>query len=366
MENNEKSIVRWIVDTRNIWKSEEKAKDRTQDLPTHVSLRTGLSQSLTDALQASEAFAVLDRDERAAVLKYYFAKDAKMSLASQILKHLAVSRLGNIPWEETRLGKDANKKPCHLPQSNRDPIDFNVSHQAGIVALVACAGMDVDVGVDVVCMNERDEYALIDKDGLFSYIDMHEDVFSPYELEYLKSDLRNLGLSETNDLTEESEKELAQCQHRHRQLHISDCKGVPIHMLSSRIVDAKLRRFYALWCLKEAYIKMTGEALLADWLRQLEFRDFRAPHPDPAAGSADSSIRGESIRGIEVVCKGKRDTRVAIELTAYGQKYMLGTAIKSKSVAENVAEMDLPPFCNMPLNEEIHAITAKNVTKSSE
>ncbi len=55
--------------------------------------------------------------------------------------------------------------------------------------------------------------------------------------------------------------------------------GEVMQVASNDVIEAKLRRFYTFWALKEAYVKMTGDALLADWLRVLEFRKVRAPRP---------------------------------------------------------------------------------------
>ena len=44
-------------------------------------------------------------------------------------------------------------------------------------------------------------------------------------------------------------------------------------------LDLKLRRFYTHWAAKEAFIKMIGEGLLAEWLRKLEFRNVVVPMP---------------------------------------------------------------------------------------
>ena len=55
----------------------------------------------------------------------------------------------------------------------------------------------------------------------------------------------------------------------------------------AKMISMKLRRFYAYWGLKEAYIKMVGEGLLASWLRELEFLGVHAP-PPPASREQDA------------------------------------------------------------------------------
>ncbi len=63
---------------------------------------------------------------------------------------------------------------------------------------------------------------------------------------------------------------------RHDMLHVP-ISSVPARAGELTQVQAKLRRFYTYWSLKEAYIKMVGEGLLASWLLELEFEDVVAP-----------------------------------------------------------------------------------------
>jgi len=74
----------------------------------------------------------------------------------------------------------------------------------------------------------------------------------------------------------------------------SHAQPVAVTVSSTPLIASKLRNFYAHWCLKEAYIKMTGEALLAPWLRDLEFRNVRPP---AAASSLSSSVAVASTVG---------------------------------------------------------------------
>jgi hypothetical protein len=95
---------------------------------------------------------------------------------------------------------------------------------------------------------------------------------------------------------------------------------------AAAVIDAKLRRFYAYWCLREAYVKMTGEALLADWLRRLEFRDVAAPAPAPAAVDNATLLPGEVVTAVDVYLDDSRVAGVAMELRAFGRDYMVATA----------------------------------------
>lgn len=91
-------------------------------------------------------------------------------------------------------------------------------------------------------------------------------------------------------------------------------------------MKAGLRLFYTYWALKEAYIKMTGEALLASWLRELEFTDVVAPVPTP--GSAWSS----PYSGVRTWLYGKEVKDVRIEVVAFEQDYIIATAARGGEI----------------------------------
>src|SRR5436190_1116057 len=115
-----------------------------------------------------------------------------MSLASHLVKHLAITKLCSVPWSASKISKAANGKPVYilpLSEPGRKALEFNVSHQAGIVTLVAATDATVDLGTDIVCVNERNEFARFEKEGLFKYIDMHADVFAESETQALKMDV---------------------------------------------------------------------------------------------------------------------------------------------------------------------------------
>jgi 4'-phosphopantetheinyl transferase len=272
--------------------------------------------------------ALLPEPERAAVLRYYHVRDAKMALASALLKRYCIARLSpsKPPWSSITLTRDSHTKPVWVdPATGARPVSFNLSHQAGIVALVAVADYHpvpvssssegneerrgpgkeaaVEVGVDIVCTSERRprDHAMVRSEGWPAFVDMHADVFAPGEVSYLK----------------------------HRVL-----SAVPGLVTSSppsteQVTDAKLRAFYALWALREAYIKLTGEALLAEWLRDLEFRDFRPPRPTPAWEVPAKEDAGEVVGTPEIRFRGEKVEDVNICLRSMGPDFMIATAVRT-------------------------------------
>jgi 4'-phosphopantetheinyl transferase len=242
-----------------------------------------------------------------------------MSLASQLLKHYVVAKGLGIPWSSTTLTRDANKKPVYLTPSGEEPVYFNVSHQAGIVTLVAVTGYakgPVEAGVDVVCVSEREkrDHQMIKDEGWHRFVDVHSDVFGRSESGYLKNDLLLSGRS-----------------------------ALPARPTPDEVTDFKLRNFYALWCLREAYVKMTGEALLAPWLKDLEFHRFQAPKPavlfEQGVGDA-----AETITQHEVLFKGAKVDDANICLRSLGKDYMTCTAIRTPSNKEDGLGWELGPF----------------------
>lgn len=273
------------------------------------------------------------------MLKYVFVRDARMSLASHLLKHYVVARHSETPWGETAITPDAarSSKPVFIDRATgRQPVAFNVSHQAGIVALAAVVTttttatgpvhVDVDVGVDVVSPSERRarDHDAVASDGWPAFVDVHADVFSPAEAAHLKYAVLSTTTGSSSS----------------RQ----DMGRTP-----EALLDYKLRCFYTLWCLREAYVKMTGDALVAPWLRELEFRAF-APPPKTGVPITEHSIwfRGSSVRDANVC------------LRSFGDDYMLCTAVRTPGRVQDGLEMDLRgPFRDVTVEEIVEFAEAQ-------
>ncbi|GAB1311593.1 holo-[acyl-carrier-protein] synthase [Madurella fahalii] len=325
------TIVQWILDTRT-WFPEA---TETKHLETH----------------ASRALALLTEAERTSVLRYFHVRDAKMSLASSLLKHYCIAKLApsRPPWRSTTITRDARTKPVWIdPATGTQPVSFNVSHQAGVVALVAVANYragggsgsgggggdggarragaaaadaEAEVGVDVVCTSERRarDQAMVRNEGWAAFVDMHADVFGPGEVRYLK-----------------------------HQVLSAMPRLEPPPPSAEQLADAKLRAFYALWALREAYVKLTGEALLAEWLRELEFRDFRPPTPtagwDVPADEDETGQAAQVIRQTEITFRGRKVEDVNICLRSIGPDFMIATAVRTPGNKDDGLGWRLGPY----------------------
>ncbi|KAF2138970.1 uncharacterized protein K452DRAFT_290072 [Aplosporella prunicola CBS 121167] len=299
-----------------------------------------------------------------------------MSLASALLKRAFIAHRLHAPWRDiafARAPDPVHGKPCYVaPDGTPVPdVTFNVSHQAGLVALVgwgrrpafgstanATAGSgsggaggskgrvtDVELGVDVVCVNERNDYRTIDGSptGFAAWLDIYADFFSPADLAAMNtlpgSTVLQLPDGTTILTSEVGAEALESCCSRGVTLRArrggSDGEGgTEVHFLSDVIVEEKLRLFYTFWCLKEAYIKLTGEAMLAGWLREVEFRNVRAPR----AAAAPNSPWGEKVQDIHVYRQGALVADVKLSIQAFEADYMVAVAVRGVPEAEMPAE----------------------------
>lgn len=278
---NEKAVFRWLLDVEPLWWSpvEEPPRESTARWATSAGAQAALN--------------LLPVDENSRVLKFYRPIDAKLSLGSFLLKHRAISVACGIPWSEAVISADRNKKPCYKPlDPQAKTLEFNVSHHGSLVALVGCPGTAVKLGVDVVRMNWQKDYATVMKDGFRAWANIYEMVFSDRE--------------------------------------VNDIAGFepPVQSDPEEKIRAQLRHFYAHWCLKEAYVKMTGEALLAPWLKDLEFRNVQVPVPNGRLqnGIQQNGDWGQTCTDVEIWFYGNRVNDVKLEIQAFREDYMIATA----------------------------------------
>ncbi|KAL1988442.1 hypothetical protein VTN96DRAFT_9497 [Rasamsonia emersonii] len=332
MAPREKSLTRWYIDTRHLTAT-------TSSLP------------LLETLQP---------DDQQTVQKFIRLEDRHMSLASYLLKYLFIHRTCRIPWSEITISRTPkpHQRPCFIPScrtradgSEVPDVEFNVSHQASFVALAGCiipssssaasrspgaaaaaAAETLDrpsisssvttppppalpqavftnpqpsaapipsipqVGIDITCVNEpsrRRRDSITTEKALAEFVDIFAEIFSPREL--------------------------------------STIKQIPLDSRSSpeklqEAIKSRVRLFYAYWALKEAYIKMTGEALLAPWLRELEFTNVVAP--EPVSSTSSSSPWSKPYKGVQTWLYGKRVDDVRIELAAFETDYLVATAAR--------------------------------------
>ncbi|KAL2005406.1 hypothetical protein VTN00DRAFT_2617 [Thermoascus crustaceus] len=327
------TMTRWYIDTRPLTSS------GTSSLP------------LLETLQPAD---------QETIKKYYHLTDRHMSLASYLLKYLFIHRACRVPWGEITISRtpEPHRRPCFIPPPSPSAsrgsedgdgecvvpsVEFNVSHQASLVALAGCIvpssssssstilhshpspspppsasqSTTPQLGIDVTCTNEpfrprRKDSIPRTRKQLADFVDIFSEVFSRRELDTIKT--TPIPASASQQLLSSKEEE------------------------EEKEVKYRYRLFYTYWALKEAYIKMTGEALLAPWLRELEFRNVAAPEPIlpvPASttttrdGAGDNpAVWGTPYTGIQTFLHGKKVDDVRIEVVAFEKDYLVATAAR--------------------------------------
>ncbi|KAL3467239.1 hypothetical protein BJX64DRAFT_249094 [Aspergillus heterothallicus] len=311
------ALTRWYVDTRPLTST-------TNTLPLLHTLR---------------------ESDQTTVQKFYHLKDQHMSLVSQLLKYLFIHRTCRIPWSEISISRtpDPHRRPCFIPsgdslaQGKIPEIEFNVSHQASMVAIVgttispppplrapdsegSMGWKKPEVGVDITCVNERQNRSGEGRSlaALEQYIDIFSEVFSGQEM----GDMRALT-------------------------------GASAEVRSSmdQLVDYGYRLFYTYWALKEAYIKMTGEALLAPWLRELEFSNVVAPGAETGDG-----VFGQPYKGVMTTLHKAAVEDVRIEVVALEKDFLFATAARGGGIgsgASGAGEDLWLPFEKLDIERDI-------------
>lgn len=309
------TLSRWYIDSRN-WEA------------------GGLELPLLETLRPAE---------QEAVKRYYHAADRRMSLASHLLKYLYIHHACGVPWEDIKFSRTA--PPEHRPYYDSHSsikVEFNVSHQASMTILagtiapgpaqierLASAGVSQLVprlGIDITCVNERKPIKTFRELG--EYVDIFSEVFSPCEI----NDMRNPQLAFNRAVSVGLAKSFTSAE---------TAKDLD----EDNLVSFGLRLFYSYWALKEAYVKLTGEALLAPWLRELEFTNVVPPDPvktspaskSDAASAPDTSQHsrdkwGPPYTGVIVSKNGQQLKDIRIELVAFDSDYIVATAGYGSSV----------------------------------
>lgn len=319
-----------------------------------------------------------------------------MSLASALLKRLFVHKSLGIPWKDITFGRKRDpqhgKPQALLPGSQLPaPVEFNISHQAGLVALVGCKtdDLDVELGVDIVCVNERNDYRVVDDEGFDGWVDIYQEIFSQEESFDMKYNADTFQLLDGTVVTPAMIGRHDRCTRRNETLSLTLPNGQRRVFDSDLLIDAKLRRFYTFWCYKEAYIKLDGEALLAKWIPQLEFRNVRAPRAGTVPrcsthgtwgervsdaevwfthiGSRTRDVGGKSESGVGPIgiealkltdgeSRRLEDTRM--EIQAFDENFMIGVAAKARRNDHPLPKV-LTAFQSLHLEEDVMSVVRR-------
>ncbi|KAK5674591.1 hypothetical protein LTR17_027801 [Elasticomyces elasticus] len=353
-DSDEPEITTWFLDTREIWPGE----------------------NILTAPGAAEALSLVSLAEQKIITTKMFVADARMSLGSALLKRAFITQVLGIAWKDVKLARKGNEKhgkPCAVDEYGRpiEGIDFNVSHQNGLVALVGWDGRrrqryspnghimgvlspgatpeDVMVGVDIVCVNERESAMLtIEQEGFDGWVDIYDAVFSDEERWTMKYDVDYVTLLDGTHLPAKDVGRNDRVLRRNQSLTCVTQTGAEHIFSSDLLLDAKLRRFYTYFCYKEAYIKLAGEALLAPWLKQLEFFNVRSPKPGVVARCSTHGTWGEEVDDVEVKLHGRVVDDVKMKIQAFEEDFMISCAIQG-----NINGLKIPAFKKLNLQQDV-------------
>lgn len=285
-------------------------------------------------------------EQQATIKKFLRPADRLMSLGSALLKYYLIHRYALIPWDGVRISKTPkpHRRPYWQPPpdwSGEGGLEFNVTHQNGLVAMIGCktpiaqiqdyspplsqlngvssappipeaTAKQVRLGVDLACTKEegRTPKDVASQASLDEWVDIFGEMFSWR----CRQDMKHASIPGADSAT---------------------------------IYQKRLRRFYAYWSLKEAFIKMVGEGLLADWLKELEFENVIAPEPATAKDFPDDGFSWalhddeeqkwsppeKAIKDIKATLHGQSLKDVHLELVAYEHDFLLATSMRGVSDA---------------------------------
>lgn len=302
---DEQAIFRWVLDVEKLW-----------PIPDNHSSAEKTKETLhwSTGFDAQWALRFLFPAERDNILRFFHPRDAKLALGSNLLKRRAIVNTCHVLWEEAVVGPDHNRKPSYQPlKPGALCVEFNTSHHGTLVALVGAPGGRRKVGTDVVRMQWEKDYPSVRKDGFEKWASTYEAVFSAREAA-----------------------DIAQYK-------------PPGKLKGNERIRAQLRHFYAHWCLKEAYVKMTGEALLAPWLKDMEVRNVQVPLP--LSQTSQESRRGnwgQTCTAHDIWFKGVKVTNVTMEIQAFGDDYMIATAVL------DIEATTLSPFKELDVDLDVY------------
>jgi len=168
----------------------------------------------------------------------------------------------------------------------------------------------------------------IDSEGFEGWVDMYTEIFSEEESWDMKYSVDAFKLLDGTVVTPAEIGRHDRCCTRNRQLTVRLADGQARTFSSDLLIDAKLRRFYTFWCYKEAFIKLSGEALLAKWLKDLEFKNVRAPTAGTVARCSTHGTWGERVDDVEVWMHRRKLGDVKMEIQAFEEDFMIGVAVK--------------------------------------
>ena len=121
-----------------------------------------------------------------------------------------------------------------------------------------------------------------------------------------------------------------------------------------RNIGSILRCFYTYFCCEEAYTKVNGEGLAANWLPDLNFSGLRPPKPARQAQETSRGFWGERLERGGVLVQGEEIKDARIHVQAFEEDYIVATAIRG-----DILNVDVPVFRHLDFDVDIPAAGGK-------
>ncbi|KAF2405288.1 hypothetical protein EJ06DRAFT_540633 [Trichodelitschia bisporula] len=324
--------TRWLLDTRALWPGD---------------FTTAATPYLT----------LLPPHTHPAITRKFHAVDKRMALGSALLKHAFLTQHTGLPFPSirfTRKPDPTHGKPAWLPPTGREEegkgVDFNVSHAGGIVVLVGAVvvggegGGKVQVATDIIAGG-----------SLAGFTEQFTSLLSEGEIWDATYKLPSLTLRSGEVVPG------ASLGRADRIIHVDESAvmklpgGREVEVLGEDVVDAKLRRFWTFCALKEGYLKLGGEGLLAEWVTRCEFRGVKAPAPGTAESGGGWAFEGEEgDEEVEVSLDGVDQEDVRIEIQAFGEEFIITTLLRPAKALGGKGEF--APWKRVDLERDIMGI----------
>lgn len=258
----------------------------------------------------------LRQEDQDSVRRFYHFADQRMALASHLLKYRFIHHTARVPWSEVVITRTPapHKRPMFVSPPSHPAVEFNVSHQAGLVALLGCSVPSAASSVPFV-ISTSEPSPRRPQLGI--------DITSPTEIYARRKEAPQTEVAFAEHASHFdsafSDRELAEIQYHPIPMP-------PFAEASERdFVAAKMRRFSAFWALKEAFVKMTGEALVAEWLRELEFANVVAPEVrEEGSWTEPTAIE----KDFEVRLRREKAEGVSMALRALGADWIVATCVR--------------------------------------
>jgi 4'-phosphopantetheinyl transferase len=286
-----------------------------------------------------------------------------MTLGSALLKRAYIKKCTDLTWSQIHFGRKVDAKlgkPYWIaPDGTKKwpQIDFNVSHQRGLVTLVGvCAehgSEEIEVAVDIVSPNERNDMATIAGSDFSHFVSTFEHVLSEDEIFSIIYKMPSNGsfrLLSGQEIQNEQIGRLDRTIECGKSLSVTLKDGIAVEFPSDLIIEEKLRNFYATFSLKEAYTKLGGWGLSAEWIKDCVFMDVKAPAKGGVRRCNILGTWGEKIREDEIDFQldGKDVKDVVIEQQSLEEDYIITTTLKPY---KRSIDQELPDWTTIHLED---------------